>query len=159
MPRISFVPRCPTAQRRFFRAFTLIEMMIAVAIIGILASVALPAYSDYVRRGHLPEAFGALAEFRARMEQYYQDNHSYGSAACADAAGTPGWSSFSSTEHFSYRCATSSSRQGFTITATGRAGAALGHVFTIDHNGDRATTQFKGTTVAAGCWLTTSSTC
>jgi len=134
--------------------------MIVVAIIGILASVALPAYSDYVRRGQLPEAFSSLADLRAKMEQYYQDNRNYGSsAACADATGTASWKNFSSTDHFSYGCATSNSQQGYTITATGRAGAAVGHVFTINQNGDRKTTQFKGTTVAAECWLTKSSTC
>ncbi len=134
--------------------------MIVVAIIGILASVALPAYSDYVRRGQLPEAFGALADLRAKMEQYYQDNRNYGSAAaCADATGTANWNRFADTDHFSYACATSSAQQNFTITATGRTGAALGHVFTIDHNGDRKTTRFKGATVTASCWLTKSSTC
>ena len=148
------------ATRQLLRAFTLIEVMIVVAIIGILASVALPAYSDYVRRGQLPEAFSALSDFRAKMEQYYQDNHNYGSsAACADAAGTASWKAFADTEHFSFRCATSNSQQGYTISATGRAGAAVGHVFTINHNGDRATTQFKSASVTASCWLTKSSTC
>ena len=167
MPRISslshfsspFVPAA-AARARHPRASTLIEVMIVVAIIGILASVALPAYSDYVRRGQLPEAFGTLAVLRAKMEQYYQDNRNYGgAAACANAPGTGNWNSFANTEHFSYGCATSNSQQAYTITATGRAGAALGHTFTINHNGDRATTQFKGATVTATCWLTKSSTC
>ena len=58
--------------------FTLIEVMITVAIVAILGSIALPAYFDYVRRGQLPEAFSNLADYRVKMEQYYQDNRNYG---------------------------------------------------------------------------------
>jgi type IV pilus assembly protein PilE len=153
--RFKHLPR----QRRA-RGFTLIEVMIVVAIIGILASVALPAYSDYVRRGQLPEAFNALADYRAKMEQYFQDNRNYGTAAaCAADASAGSWNSFASTGHFTYSCATSNGQQGFTITATGSSGAAVGHVFTVNHNGDRTTTKFKGATVSATCWLTKAATC
>lgn len=151
----SFVPHCC----RRVRAFTLIEVMVALLVAGLLACVAVPAYSDYVRRSQLPEAFGALAGFRARMEQYYQDHRSYGASDCADAAGHARWKSFPATEHFSYSCSIDSARQGFTIVATGRTAPASGHVFTIDHNGDRATRQFKGEAVAARCWLTSSGRC
>ena len=134
--------------------------MNVVAIVGILASVALPAYSDYVRRGQLPEAFSALADYRAKMEQYYQDNRNYGNATdCANSSTANSWNSFAATEHFRFDCDPSADLQSYTLTATGRAGATVGHVFTINHNGDRATTQFKGATVVASCWLTKSSTC
>ncbi|BEP38033.1 type IV pilin protein [Variovorax sp. V59] len=139
--------------------FTLIEVMIVVAIIGILASIAIPAYNDYVRRGQLPEAFNTLSAYRATMEQYYQDNRNYGPsgtncAANAAAAFTP-----SGTKYFSYTCTTSNSQQNYVITATGSAGQAVGHTYTLNHNGDRATTQFKGSTVTQSCWLTSSSAC
>lgn len=142
--------------------FTLIELMITVAIVGILASVALPSYNDYIRRGQIPEAFNALSDFRTKMEQYYQDNRNYGSAAaCADNATAIAWNGFSpaGAKYFTYACATSNTQQSYTITATGSGGRATGHVYTINQNGDRATSQFKGGSVTASCWLTTSMSC
>ena len=142
-------------------AFTLIEVMIVVAIIGILAAIGLPAYNDYVRRGQLPAAFNALSDHRAKMEQYYQDNRNYGSAAaCANDATANSWNTFPKTvENFTITCATTNSQQGYTLTATGARGNVVGHVYTINQAGTRATTKFKGSDVNVNCWLTKSSTC
>jgi type IV pilus assembly protein PilE len=59
--------------------FTLIELMIVVAIIAILAAVALPSYRDYVLRGRLTDASTLLTTYRANMERYFQDNRTYAS--------------------------------------------------------------------------------
>jgi type IV pilus assembly protein PilE len=150
--------------------FTLIELMIVVAIIGILAAVALPSYKNYIRRGQQPEAFNALSDFRTKMEQYYQDNRNYGSSAtaCADATTASTWNTFapSGAKYFSYACVADTTsgdttQQSYTITATGVAGYVTGDKYTIDQNGNRTTTVFKGATLspAATCWLTTSSSC
>ena len=142
--------------------FTLIELMITVAIVGILAAVALPAYNDYIRRGQIPEAFSNLSDLRTKMEQYYQDNRNYGSAAaCADNAAAGAWNGFVPTgaKYFTYACVTSNTQQSYTITATGSSGRATGHVYTINQNGDRATSQFKGSSVTASCWLTNTAAC
>ena len=145
--------------------FTLIEVMIVVAIVAILAAVALPAYNDYVRRGQLPEAFGALADYRVKMEQYYQDNLSYGSSGtnvCADGASAPSWNNFApgGQKYFTYSCATTNAGQNYTITATGVAGQVGGsnqHIYTINDANARTTTKFKGATSTATCWLVKSS--
>lgn len=155
-------PAARLASRRTDRGFTLVELMATVAIVAILAGVALPSYRDYVRRGQLPEAFSALADYRIKMEQYYQDRRNYGSSACADVSGAPAWAGFSpgGATKFTYACSLLSSGQCYKITATGKSGsAASGHVFTIDHNNNLATTQFMGNTVSKACWLSRGNEC
>lgn len=70
--------------RRHAKGFTLIELMIAVAIIGILASIALPSYRSSVQRGQRNEAMAALQEAQLFMERYYASNSRYST----DAGGT-----------------------------------------------------------------------
>jgi len=75
----------PSASR--YRGFTLLEVMITVAIVGILAAIAVPSYSEYITRSRINEATNALADYRNRMEKYYLDHRSYETAggACAMA--------------------------------------------------------------------------
>jgi type IV pilus assembly protein PilE len=62
------------------RGFTLIELMITVAIVGILAAIAYPSYVKYVQRGNRSEGLAMLADATARMERYYAQNNSYAAA-------------------------------------------------------------------------------
>ena len=57
--------------------FTLIELMITVAILAIVAAVAIPSYSSYVDRGKRAEARAALLDIAARQERYYSNNRQY----------------------------------------------------------------------------------
>ncbi len=61
------------------KGFTLIELMVVVAIVGILAAIAFPAYDEIVRRGKRAEGRDALLEVAAREVRYYSDHNTYGS--------------------------------------------------------------------------------
>jgi len=63
--------------------FSLIELMIVVAVIVVIASIAIPSYGDYVRRGRIADATAALSDTRVKLEQFFLDNRTYvGFANC-----------------------------------------------------------------------------
>ncbi len=143
------------------RGFTLIEMMIAVALVAILAAIAMPNYNNYVRRGQLSEAFTALSDMRAKMEQYYQDNKFYGAAINSNACPTlPGYTAFNvAGKYFRIECtAGAAPSQTYSLKAVGTAGLTTGFDYTINQIGTKGTTSYHGSTSTAACWLTKSAT-
>lgn len=131
--------------------FTLIELMVVIAIVGILAAVAMPAYTSYIARGKITDAVAALSEYRIKMEQYFQDNRNYGTAgaACPVAAAT--------SSYVTYTCTVGTPNTTYTATATsiaGSLGAATGdYTFAINETNTKSTSKFKGASVTKSCWL------
>ena len=76
--------------KRSNNGFTLMELMIVIAIIGIIAAIALPSYQNYVIRTHRTDASAALLGFSQAMERYFMENNSYlGAAAGGADTGAP----------------------------------------------------------------------
>ena len=67
--------------------FTLVELMIVIAIIGILAAVGYPAYTSYVTKANRADAIGGLLTLAGRMEEYYVNNDTYVGATVATLYG------------------------------------------------------------------------
>lgn len=130
--------------------FSLIELMVAVAIVGILATIALPAYNEYVLRSKLSEAFSELATMRVKLEQHYQDTRTYlGGCATGTVAPLP-----TGTKYFTYSCPTLTAT-AFTVRATGIAAEGTGSfIYSINEANAKTTVQLPtGWTSQAGCWV------
>ena len=123
------------------KGFTLTELMVVVAIISILATVALPAYNDYVTRGRLVEASSTLADGRVKMEQFFQDNRAY------DAAGSP---CPATTQYFNYNCVTPTAIT-YTLTASGIAPPLDAFSYTINEANTRTSNTPWGNSTS--CWV------
>jgi type IV pilus assembly protein PilE len=126
------------------RGFTLIEVMIVVAIVGILAAVALPLYNDYVRRARIVDATSALADARTRMERHYLDNRTY-------VGGCKDWS----TKSFKIGCDGAASATAYSLKAEGAADGMSGFEYTVNQDNAR-TSKGPDTTwgSSSSCWIT-----
>lgn len=123
------------------QGFSMIELMIAVVVIGILTAIAIPAYSSYVQRTRLSEAFTGLSGLQPTAEQFWANNRTYSGLPLP-----------ANTANFSYAL-TNADASSYKVTATG-AGKVAGFAFTIDQSGNRATTSVPaGWTSNGACWV------
>jgi len=127
------------------RGFTLIEMMITVAIIGILAAIAYPSYTQYVLRANRADAKAALLQTAQFLERYFTTNNTYAGAVVSPTVLPAGASG--TNIKYNITPATVTTTTTFTLTATPANGQ------TADTCGTLTLTDAGVQTPAtAGCW-------
>jgi len=133
------------APKSITHGFTLIEMLVVVSIIAVLASVSIPAYTDYVIRAKLPQAHAELAACQTRLEQRFQDTRSYVGVAC------------SATDDFSAPVIDATANT-YTVTMSGKSGGQVASFsFTTNNFNVRSSTVATGGPAGwsgnTACWV------
>jgi type IV pilus assembly protein PilE len=152
------------------QGFTLIELMIVVVLIAVLAAIAMPSYTNYIKRGKAMEATAQLADMRVKLEQWYQDNRTWAAVgatipiACTDStsAALPGRLGGTAVKYFTYACSLQTATT-YKVTATGTITAGdqtmAGFTYTIDQANAKTTqldpaSGWVTATTTYNCWIT-----
>lgn len=125
--------------------FTLIELMIAVAIVGILAAIAYPAYTSQVMKTQRSDAKSSLLEAAHNLERCYTEYNAYDNGGCPAVPGT------SDEGYYTITAATTANT--FTLTANPASGVVVNDTecdkFTLTNTGAQGIT---GTGTSTQCW-------
>lgn len=147
--------------------FTLIELMITVAIVAILASIAYPSYREQVAKGHRGEARAILLAGQQWMERFYSENFRYDQNSAGNSVTDPFKQRFSTSPApgdgkamYDVALTADLTRNTYKIKATRKAATAMANDrcgnLTIDHLGRKSVEDYKGFTTAKDavqdCW-------
>lgn len=142
------------------RGFSLVELLVTVAIVAIIAAVAVPSYRQYLRRANRADATTALLRLAAAQERFYLQNNTYASAAQL-AAAPPAGLGFTGTERGYYTVTVQANgggfQNGFVATATAAAGQRQAddddcQTFTVNDQGLRTAADGGNADSTDACW-------
>lgn len=149
-----------SAGRTSAHGFTLLEVMITVAIVAILAAIAIPNYSDYVTRGKIVDATTKLGDIRTQQEKYFFDNRTYLSGAncgidTAAAGDVIKNYNKDASRNFDFACvANAGPPETYTLTATGIAARGMTNfVYTVNQANAKTTVKTKWGATSLTCWV------
>ena len=133
---------------RPIKGFSLIELMIAIAIVGIIAGLAIPSYNNYILKSGRAEAKGVLLQVAQTLERCYTRYSAYDADACPI---DQGYTVMSENDRYELT-ATTVGANAFELTAVPQAGQAkdtkCGN-FTLEHTGNRG---ISGSGAKKDCW-------
>lgn len=149
------VPRA--AQRQYIGGLTLIELIVAMLVMAILASIAIPSYRGYVLRSQRTEATRALLQLRATQEKFFLQNNRYATDLTAAPPDGLGLLATSESGLYDVSVVLTGGGSGFRGTAVPRAGGPQAAdtkcaTFTLDDAGRRAALDGAGTDRTRDCW-------
>lgn len=128
------------------KGFTLIELMIALIIIGILAVIALPAYQDYVRKARRADAMDSLMYIQNLQEKWRANNSTYGSLT------NIGFTGSSSVDGYYSLAVSGAGANGFVVTATAQ-GAQTSDTGCTSITLTVSAANPRGLKAPAACWV------
>jgi type IV pilus assembly protein PilE len=142
------------------RGFTLIELMIVVAIIGLITAIALPSYKNSVAKARRAEARGQLLEAAQYMQRFYSQNDSFATTRAGAAvviptaiATVPKTAATATVATYNISFTVTPTIAAFTLTAVPRAAGPMGSdkcgSFFLDQTGRRSV---SGTLGTDSCW-------
>ncbi|WP_318479831.1 type IV pilin protein [Photobacterium leiognathi] len=124
------------------KGVTLIEMLIVVAIIGVISAIAYPSYQSYVLKGHRTQAMGDMVKVQLNLEEHFTQNSNYSSPVISGST-----CSICDSDNDRYTFSLSSASNSYTITATAKADKGQDQ----DECGNLTLNQ-NGAGTPADCW-------
>ena len=136
------------------KGFTLIELMVTVAIVGVIAGIAYPSYLKSMQKGRRADAKGALTQASQAMERCYSTYGTYNNTSCAEVSALT--TGFNSPKSY-YTLSATENGTSYTVSATAVSGGPQANdtgctVMNLSSTGVQSSGSTSSTTDSGSCW-------